>query len=109
MAALSEIDRQKILGDNYKEIETRAQKNSGIIDADRLRAERAAKLDDHKFNAVAVFIVGAILLISNWMAVSGPSLLLVTGIALALIALGVVWYVMLVKNLRAIAAQMTTK
>lgn len=105
MAALSEDDRRKILGDRFLEIEAAANARSGETDQQRTDAVRKDKAESNKINAAMVLIVGLILLISNYLAISGPTLLLVTIIAWALCALGVAWYVMQVRTLREIAAR----
>jgi hypothetical protein len=92
MAELSEDDRRKILGDRYKEIEESAQKKGGARLEDQVKAIRSSKAESQKLNAFAIGIVGLILLVSNFYAVSGPSLMLVTAIALGLCAAGGAWY-----------------
>jgi len=92
MAELAEVDREKILGANYREIERAAQLASGVQDADRLRAERISSAESSKLNALAIVVVGALLLASNYFAVSGPSVVLVGLFGAALCASGVAWY-----------------
>jgi hypothetical protein len=104
MAELSERDRKAILGERYMEIEQAARKSSGRTDNEQAKAERIDKTEAQKFNAVALVIVGLILLVSNFYAVSGPSLLFVTGLAIAFCVIGVAWYARIIMVLRQLAA-----
>ncbi len=88
MAELAERDRRIILGDNYKEIEEAAQKASGVKDTVRLRAAAMERADSQRINSLAFVVVGALLLISNYFAVSGPSAWPVALFGGALCALG---------------------
>ena len=103
MTALSEKDRRAILGDQYKAIEEAALRAGGVLDADRVKNAIKAKAEANKFNALAIGTVGFILLISNYMAVSGPTLLGVTIFAAGLCVAGVAWYARQMMALRQIS------
>ncbi len=104
MAELSDDDRRKILGERYKEIEEAALKSSGMLDEDRVRNARKLKAEANKLNALAVGAVGFILLVSNYYAMSGPSIALVTAFAAALCVIGGAWYARQIIVLRQVAA-----
>jgi len=105
MAELSEKDKITLFGENYREVLAQAQAE-GRTDSDlkKLWAIQIEKCRSNKFTAGAVTIVGAILALSEFFAVSGPSVLLVGLAGIAIFFLGIGWYWRLWSTLRRLEA-----
>ncbi len=101
MAALSEADKRAILGDNYQEVLAKAQQEGHAkTSSEQLKATQIEKCESRQFSAFAVMVVGAILIVSNYYAVSGPSVVLVGRSARSGFCAGAGWYVHLWRTLR---------
>ena len=105
MAALSEVDLKKILGDRYKE--------GGAIEGDpallranaeKLFAATVDKLENSKFSAAALFVLGLVLLAANLSALSGPTMMPVSILAVAMCVAGVAWFLYASKSLKQVRA-----
>lgn len=78
MADLSEAYNRTLLGENYKEVLAQAQKEGRAqTSAGQLWTEQIEKCGSRKFSAFAVMVVGGLWAVSNFYAVSGPSVVLV--------------------------------
>ncbi len=94
MAALTEADLKLILGDQYKQANLDSDSPANIkANAEKNYKARIVKLDNTKFSAVALIMLGIVLFTTNYLAISGPSLLPVAILGLVMLAIGVVWYV----------------
>ena len=104
MAELSEKDRRIILGADYREIEEAAQRASGIKDADRERAAAIERAEAQRLNSWAFIFVGALLVVSNFYAASGPSSMWTAAFGGALCVIGLGWFwrqALILRRLRA--------
>ena len=109
MADLSEADKITLLGTNYKEVLAKAQLEGRVkTSAGQLWAEQIEKCRSKKFTAVAVTVVGALLAVSNFYAVSGPSVMLVGVFGVAAFLGGIGWYVHLWRTVRKLQANPPT-
>jgi hypothetical protein len=105
MAALSEADKRAILGDNYQDVLAKAQlEGHAKTSSEQLKATQIEKCENGKFNAFAIMVVGAILVVSNYYAVSGPSVVLVGALGVVALCTGAGWYVYLWRMLRRLRA-----
>ncbi len=94
MAALSEVDLKRILGEGYREIDLNSTDPAQMkIDAAALFKSSMEKLDNASFSAVALVLLGLVLLISNQLAISGPSLLGVSIFGAVVALIGAAWYI----------------
>lgn len=106
MAELSEADRRILLGENYKELEAQAEAEGRARGApEKLWTAQVDKCGNNQFSAFAITVVGLVLFVTNFYAVSGPSLLLVTIFSVVTIIVGVGWYGYLWKTLRQLYAE----
>ena len=109
MAELSEADKRTLLGANYKEVLAQAEREGRTkTPAAQLRAEHVEKCKSKKFTAVGVTVVGALLAVSNFYAVSGPSVMLVGVLGVAAFLGGIGWYVHLWRTVRKLQANPPT-
>jgi hypothetical protein len=105
MADLSEADKRTLLGENYKEVLAKAQAEGRAQSAStQLWASQVEKCESNRFNASAITVVGAVMLISNLSAASGPSVMLVSVVAIALLLVGVGWFVLIWRTIRTLYA-----
>jgi uncharacterized membrane protein YgdD (TMEM256/DUF423 family) len=101
MAELSEADKRAMLGDKYKEVLEKAQKEGRAQSStQQLWASRVEKYESNKLSAIAIAVVGTILFVSNLYAVSGPSVVLVGASGIGALLVGTGWYVFLWRTLR---------
>jgi hypothetical protein len=105
MAELSEADKRAILGDDYKAVLEKAQREgTAKTPAAQLLASEVEKCGKRQFSAFAIAVVGAILIVSNFYAVSGPSVMLVGILGGLAFFVGVGWYIHLWRTLRKLNA-----
>jgi uncharacterized membrane protein len=105
MAALSEADKRAILGDNYQDVLAKAQQEGHAkTSSEQMKATQIEKCESRKFSAFAIMVVGAILIVSNYYAVSGPSVVLVEVLGAVAFCAGAGWYVHLWRTLRRLNA-----
>jgi hypothetical protein len=105
MADLSEADKRTLLGENYKEVLAQAQAEGRVQSAPKqLWAAQVEKCGSNRFSASAITVVGVIMLVSNLYAASGPSVMLVSVFAIALILVGGGWFVHIWRTLRKLNA-----
>ena len=102
MAALPESDRKKILGDDYRALDERNEAVGLRKNAEEVRAERISKSETSQITAGGIAVVGVILFVTNFYSVSGPSLKLISAFSAMLTVVGVAWYVLLVRKLKAL-------
>ena len=88
MAALSETDRRKILGDAYREIERAAESQDDAARAAQLRATRIAAAENRQTTAGAIIFVGALLLLLHFFGASGDSGPWIAGFGALLLVVG---------------------
>ncbi|HWG04329.1 MAG TPA: hypothetical protein VG271_04880, partial [Beijerinckiaceae bacterium] len=101
MAELSEKDKLTLWGANYKEVLAQAQAEGGAAKTSaRATAAKIEKCVNSRFSAGALCVVGLLLTVSNFYAVSGPSVMLVGLFGIAAFILGMVWYVRLQMTIR---------
>ena len=101
MAELSEADKRMMLGANYKEVLEKAQqegraKNSGTSFEHR-KSKSAATANSARWQS---WWSARSLFVSNFYAVSGPSVMLVGVFGIAAMAVSSGWYLHLRKTLR---------
>jgi hypothetical protein len=105
MAELSEKDKRTLFGENYKEVLAQAELEGRVASVrQRGWAAEIESIESKKFSAVAVMIVGGLIALSNYFAVSGPSVMLVGLFGVALLLIGVGWYWRLWSRLRELKA-----
>jgi hypothetical protein len=105
MADLSEADKRTLLGENYKEVLAKAQAEGRAQSAStQLWSSKVEKCESNRFSASAIMVVGAIMLVSNIYAASGPSVMLVSVFAIALLLVGAGWFVQIWRALRTLRA-----
>ena len=107
MAELPEKDKRILFGDNYKEVLAKAQEE-GLVQSNSqaIVVAQIEKCRNNKFSAIALMIVGALLFVSNFYAVSGPSVLAVGIAGIVIFLLGLVWYVRILQSLRNLGAKL---
>jgi hypothetical protein len=88
MAALSEREMRRILGDNYEGSAT----DSPIAAMAKKRKDRKDTVEDRKFTAMAAVIMGAGLVVSALYTATGQAFLIQNGVAAALVVAGGIWY-----------------
>lgn len=89
MAALSESDRRKILGDRYQELE---DQSAPAIETRRTQQFKE-NVENQKFTATAGMVMAVGLFISAYYTATGMVAVIQNGIAAALLLLCLVWYV----------------
>ena len=105
MAEMREADKRILWGENYKEVLAKAQEEGRVQAAPKLLwAKQVDKCGNDKLSAVFIIVLGVVLLVSNFYAVSGPSVMLVSVFAAAALVVGVVWYVHIWRTLRKLRA-----
>ncbi len=92
MAALSEFDLQKIMGDDYKNIEQTARKAVGAEDTYRDVAAKIGAIEDRNFSCYAAMIVGVALAVSAWYTAAGNAYWIQLAIAVGFVLLGAFGY-----------------
>ena len=103
MAELSEKDKLTLWGANYKAVLAQAEVEEGAEKTSaRATAAKIEKCVNSRFSAGALCLVGLLLTVSNFYAVSGPSVMLVGLFGIAAFILGVVWYVRVQKTIRSL-------
>ena len=101
MAELSEKDKRTLLGENYREVLAKAEQEGSVKTARHQDwASAIEKSLSKQFSAAAVMIVGALIVVSNYLAVSGPSVMLVGVFGAVIFFAGVGWYWRLRNKLR---------
>ena len=105
MAELSNADKRAILGEGYEEVLAKAQQEGRAHSSDKqLWAAEVQKCENRQFSAFAITVVGAVLFVSDYYEVSGPSVMLVGAFGIAALIVGIGWYVHLWKALRKLRA-----
>ena len=105
MAELTEKDKRTLWGENYKEVLAKAEKEGHVQVAPeqvwRLQVEKCA---GNKLSAVFIMVLGVALLVSDFYAVSGTSIMPLRVFAIAALLVGAGWYVHLWRTLRKLHA-----
>jgi hypothetical protein len=102
MAELSVADKRAIHGDNYAAVEAKeaalARAPEGPAERRRALAQRLEANETGKISAFAIALTGLLLTIGSWYRTGTVDIAGMIG--LAGLAIGVVWYVMLMKSAR---------
>lgn len=75
MAALREEDLRKILGDDYRELQLAAQRQSGLRDDQVAARAKIESLESSRFSGFAMALIGAALFVSAYFGAKGTELL----------------------------------
>jgi len=108
MAALSETDRRKILGDDYLEMEKQAQRRSGMGDAQISAKMRIDRLEAQKFTAFAMVLIGLALLGTAYFSMTGKALVIEDSIAGGMTVLGIAWMIFAASRIGQLRRVMTS-
>lgn len=108
MAALREEDLRKILGDDYRELQIEARRQSGLRDEQLQAKSRIETLENSRFSGFALTLMGLALLVTGYFGAKGQELMIEDIVAGALMVLGLglmAFAVSRIKPLRAILAE----
>lgn len=89
MAALSERDMRRILGDQYEGGGT----SSAVADLVQRRRKKKDTVEDRKFTGLASVVLGIGLVISALATAKGNAFLIQNAVAAVLMVAGIGWYV----------------
>ncbi len=89
MAALSEADMMKILGDNYRAVQDADEAARGVQVEERLVRQAIGTLEDSKFPACVTIFVGAALIIAGYFTAAGKEFWIQAGIGLVILLAGI--------------------
>lgn len=93
MAALSEADLEKILGENFRAVETATQKATGVEDQQRETTAKISSLEDKNFSSFASISVGIALVFSAFYTAKDLAFTIQMVIAIGFIVIGVfAWF-----------------
>ena len=89
MAALSEKDKQAILGDNYKAILASSAADRRETEPKKWAAERIVALEGQRMSAIASVVVGVALVGSTYFTAKGDTIWIQGSVAAAFILVGI--------------------
>jgi hypothetical protein len=92
MAALSETDLKLILGQNFRAEQEASNLSSGLGDSERVIRGQIAMLEGKKSVSFYFALLGVVLILASIFSVTGQTLLIQSGIGVAILVVGLAAY-----------------